>query len=306
MKEGKLKEGKASWSAEVSAAYRAAEWEKPENERICYDPIAQYFLGFPFTIVGRSPPPIGRVLTKIAIAYAERLTPGNPGYVVSRTRYIDDYLSTCINEGIEQLVILGAGYDSRAYRFEELKGKVKVFEVDHPATQKAKMRKVEKAFGSPPEHVAYIGIDFDKESLDERMFQSEYRLNLKTLFIWEGVSMFITVEGVDATLDFVRKSSGEGSSIIFDYILKSVLDGTCEYEEAEKWRSTCESIGEPYTFGIEKSAIGEFISERGFHRTKDIGTDFLRSAYIEAIDSKRKMPRHYRIVHAMVRHEGLA
>jgi methyltransferase (TIGR00027 family) len=236
MKEGKLKEGKASWSAEVSAAYRAAEWEKPENERICSDPIAQYFLGFPFTIVGRIPPPIGRALTKIAFAYAEHLTPGNPGYVVARTRYIDEYLRTCIHEGIEQLVILGAGYDSRAYRFEELKGKVKVFEVDHPATQTAKMRKVENALESPPEHIEYIGVDFDTESLDECMSQSEYRLSLKTLFIWEGVTMFITADGVDATLDFVKRSSGEGSSIIFDYILKSVLDGTCEFEEAEKWR----------------------------------------------------------------------
>lgn len=306
MKEGKLKEGKASWGAEVSAAYRAAESDRPENERVCYDPIAQYFLGFPFTVVGRSPPPIKKALTKIAFRRAERLTPGNPGYIVARTRYIDDYLRTCIREGIEQLVILGAGYDSRAYRFEELKGKVKVFEVDHPATQKVKMRKVEKAFGSLPDHVVYVGIDFDKQKLDERMFQSGYDQNLKTLFIWEGVTMLITAEGVDATLGFVARSSGEGSSIIFDYILKSVVDGTCEFEEGEKWRRTCESIGEPYTFGIEEGAIGEFLSERGFHLAKDIGTDFLKSAYIDAIDSSRKVPRHYRIVHATVKHEGLA
>jgi len=197
MKEAKLKGGKASWSAEVSAAYRAAESDRPKDERVCYDPIAQHFLGFPFTNIGRSPPAIKKPLIKIAFWYADWLTPGNPGYVVSRTKYIDDYLMKCIQESIEQLVILGAGYDSRAYRFEELKGKAKVFEVDHPATQKVKLSKVERSFGLPPDHIAYVGIDFDVEKLDERMFQSGYDQSLKTLFIWEGVTMLITAKGID-------------------------------------------------------------------------------------------------------------
>ena len=66
------------------------------------------------------------------------------GCVASRTRYIDDYLHECIDDEIKQLVILGAGYDSRAYRFDDLKGKVKVFELDHPATQKVKIEKIKK------------------------------------------------------------------------------------------------------------------------------------------------------------------
>jgi len=301
MKEQKPKEGKPSFGAEISAVYRADESNKPENIRVCYDPIAQHFLSSRFTIFGRIPP-LNAIYKSLGFWYAERVSPGVPGYVVARTAYIDDYLRTCIHDGIKQLVILGAGYDSRAYRFEELKGKVKVFEVDHPATQKVKITKVEKAFGSLPDHVVYVAIDFDKERLDERMFQSGYDPHLKTLFIWEGVNMFITAEGVDATLGIVTRSSGEGSSIIFDYILKSVVDGTCEFEEAEKTRRACEGIGEPFTFGIEEGTVGEFLSQRGFHRVKDIGTDFLKSAYIGAKDPNRKVTRFYRVVHATVKH----
>lgn len=297
MKEQKPKEGKPSWGAEFSALYRACESLRPENERVCYDPVAKHFLGPMLAMINRSP-----LLIKIGQWWTEWLIPGNTGYVVARTQYIDDYLKTCLHDGIEQLVILGAGYDSRAYRFQESIGKVKVFEIDHPATQRVKIKKVEKTFGSLPKHCVYVPVDFDRDRLDARMVESGYAPSLKTLFIWEGVTMFITAEGVDATLSFMAQRSGPSSSIIFDYILKSVVDGTCEFEEAEKWRRVCKNIlGEPYTFGIEAGIIGEFLSTRGFHQVGDIGADFLKSTYFKAVDQHREMPRHYRVVHATVK-----
>jgi methyltransferase (TIGR00027 family) len=132
------------------------------------------------------------------------------------------------------LVILGAGYDTRAYRFDKLKEEVKVFEVDHPATQKVKIEKVSKALGSLPGHVVYVSVDFEKERLDKKLSESGYNKSLKTLFIWEGVTMYLTAEAVDETLAFVAGNSGKGSSIIFNYIFRSVLDGTCELEYAPK------------------------------------------------------------------------
>lgn len=71
-------------------------------------------------------------------------------FLVARARYMDDFLQIYIDDGLEQLVILGAGFDSRAYRFEKLKGQVKVFEVDHPATQQAKLEKLKKYLSSFP------------------------------------------------------------------------------------------------------------------------------------------------------------
>jgi len=220
---------------------------------------------------------------------------------VIRTRYIDDYLKACIDDGIKQLVILGAGYDSRAYRFDGLKGKVKVFEVDNPATQKEKIEKVKKILGSLPDKVVYVPIDFHKEKLDERLFESGYDKNLKTLFIWEGVTMYIAAEAVDETLAFIVNNSGEGSSNIFNYIFQSVVDGTCEMEGAKKARKYVERKGEPWTFGIEEGTTEEFLSKRGFYQVKDAGYEFLRSVYCKGANQSRKVPEFARIVHATVK-----
>jgi methyltransferase (TIGR00027 family) len=212
-------------------------------------------------------------------------------------------LEARIDDGIEQLVILGAGYDSRAYRFDELKGKVKVFEVDHPATQTVKMEKVKKIFGSLPDHVVYVPIDFENQKLDERLFESGYDKNLKTLFIWEGVTYYIMPEAVDITLAFVAKNSGEGSSIIFDYVFQSVLDGTCGVAEVNRARKAYERIGTPLTsehprFGVEEGTIEGFLSERGFYQVVNITGDNFESAYSKGATQNKKL---WSTVYAMVK-----
>jgi len=216
-----MKKGQASRTAEGVAALRAVESLKPEDERVCYDPLAQHFLGAKYRLFGRS-----RFLTRLALWNAERRSPGVFGCLVGRTRYIDDCLKACIDDKIEQLVILGAGYDTRAYRFGELKEKVKVFEVDHPATQEVKIEKVSRMLGSLPGNVVYVPIDFEKERLDKKLFESGYDRSLKTLFIWEGVTMYLTAESVDRTLAFIAGYSGKGSRVVFDYLFESAIDGT--------------------------------------------------------------------------------
>jgi methyltransferase (TIGR00027 family) len=201
------------------------------------------------------------------------------GCIVARTRYIDDYLKTCIDAGIEQLVILGAGYDTRPYRFGELTEKVRVFELDHPATLNGKMKILEEIFGSIPQHVTYIPIDFDKESMAERLCASGFSRDPKTLFIWEGVTMYITAEAIDATLDFVARNSGKGSSIIFNYMLHSVVNGTCRRENADKMRQAYVKRGEPLVFGIPEGTVGEFLTRRGFRDVRDVDGEFLKRVY---------------------------
>src|SRR5512136_204935 len=111
-----MKEGKPSFSAEVMAFYRAAESAKPEAERLYYDPLAKSFLRLPLRLLAGS-----RLLSGMAIwFFTERWFPGGVGVVLARSRYVDDCLKDCLADGIGQLVILGAGYDSRAYRFRAL------------------------------------------------------------------------------------------------------------------------------------------------------------------------------------------
>lgn len=283
-----MKEGHMVWSAEAAAALRAAESMKPEHKRVCYDPLAKDFLSK------------NQLLIRILLWFAERLfIPGASPAQAARTVYIDDYLKSCIDDGIQQLVNLGVGYDSRAYRFGELRGQVKVFEVDHQATLKVKVEKVENIFGSLPDHVVYVPIDFEKEKLDERLFDSGYDRNQKTLFIWEAVSYYLTADEVEDTLAFIVENSGEGSSIIFDYMFQSVLDGTNKWKGANSWRRSIKR-SDGRNFGITEGTIEEFLSNRGFHQVKDASGEFLKNTYLKAIEQSERVFCEWGIVHATV------
>jgi methyltransferase (TIGR00027 family) len=199
--------------------------------------------------------------------------------IVSRTRYIDEYLLRCTENGIQQLVILGAGYDSRAYRFAALREGVRVFEVDHPATQAVKRKKIRALFGSLPSHVAYVPVDFGREGLFESLRVSGFENTARTLFIWEGVTMYLTASAVDETLLFIARNSGEGSSVVFNYVDKSVADGTCRLEAAREWAMALAKLGEPIRFGIENGAVYEFLAKRGFETVENATDELLDRTY---------------------------
>ncbi len=289
-----MKEGKPSISAEIGAVIRNIETKKPKNERLCYDPIAIAFIGKTKRVIGKIPP-----LRRLALWYIEQRHPFLFDCTPARTRYIDEYVNQCIDDGIEQLIILGAGYDSRAYRMERLKEKITVFEIDLPAIQKLKIQRLKKIIDPLPSNVVYIPIDFNTETLRQRMFQSEYDKDKKSLFIWEGVTPYLTAEAVDETLYFVARNSSPGSSIIFSYILKSVVDGTCQLEGAAAIREAFNI--ESLIFGIEEGTIESFMSERGYYQIKEISGDYYESEYFTGINRNRKGCCLCRVVSAKVK-----
>ncbi len=293
-----MKEGQASRTAANVTGFRVLESFKPANERVLDDPYAIRFLSGVSSILAKTRFLISsRLLVKIMDWYISSFIPGGINFDVVRARYIEDYLNQCIEDGIEQLVLLGAGYDSRALRFNALREKVKVFEVDHPDSQRIKKEKIRKIFGYLPGHVIYISVDFDKEKLDGKLFKGGYAKNLKTLFIWEGVTYYLTPEAVDATLAFIANNSGEGSSVIFDYSYESFIDGMVK--EGEKMRRKAAQLGEPFTFGIEEGNIEEFLSKRGFGQVKDMNAQSLHDLYFE--DTNRKLCPWLGVVHATVK-----
>jgi methyltransferase (TIGR00027 family) len=302
-----MKEGNPSYTAEIDAVIRAVETEKPEGERLCHDPFAVSFLGRTNNIIRVIPP-----LRKLALWYLEQVHPFMLDCIPARTRYIDECVNKGIDNGIKQLIILGAGYDSRAYRLKRLKGKVTVFEIDHPATQKLKKEKVKKILNPLPSNVVFVPIDFNKETLPQRMFQSGYDKHKKSLFIWEGVTPYLTAQAVDETLDFIANNSGPGSSIVFNYMLKSVVDGTCQIEAAKKIRKSFSrggltdfrsNRGDSLMFGIEEGTIETFLSERGFQLIKEISGDYYQTEYFTGPNGNRKGCCLCRIVYAAVKTE---
>jgi len=281
-----MRKNQSSLTAAGIAIVRAVESEKPADERICYDPYARQFIPvWMYCILGFF----------IKSGYAELRGPGVNGFLIARERYIDDVLRDFINQGLQQLVILGAGYDSRAYRFD-LPGRVKTFEVDHPVTQTDKLEKVQKVFGRNPEHITYVPVDFNTQTLSERLFSSGYDPGLISLFIWQGVTMYLTPEAIDTTLAFIVKSAAPGSAIVFDYVYRAVLDGIQKQSEISGMRRYRFMTGEGLTFGIPEGTAEAFLRRRGFQQVKDITTDELKAAYFTGKNASRKVAGGYGIV----------
>ena len=286
-----MPENRGSRTALFVAVVRAVESSKPEHLRICNDPYAHRFVSRAFFHLARLFERQGRT---------ERIAPGVFGFMVGRERHTDEYLRTRLHAGLEQLVILGAGYDARAYRFSELAGRVRVFEVDHPASQEAKLARLRKILGAVPEHVVYVPMDFAKQDLGSALLASGYDPGSRTLFIWQGVTQYLTPDVVDATLGFITSYSGEGSSVIFDYIYTSLLDGTAEHNEIAQMRESRWFKQEPLTFGLPEGSVRSFLERRGFTEVHDADAAFLHKTYFTGANETRSVAHGYAIASAVV------
>ena len=287
-----MRKSQSSMTAIGIAIVRAIESEKPAAERICYDPYARKFVnGALYHFV--------RFFDRLG--YSEKRGPGVMGFLTVRERHIDEYLKTCLANGVQQVVILGAGYDSRAYRFDEFKRGVKAFEVDHPATQQAKLKRLEKIFGAVPPYVTYVSIDFNTQTLKKRLCECGYDDRLRTLFIWQGVTQYLTPESVDSTLAFVVQCSAPGSSIIFDYMYTSLLDGTVRHGEVSQMRRNRWLSRETLAFGIPEGAITAFLEQRAFTQVCDANFKYLHDAYFTGVNAQRTVADGYAIVSAVVK-----
>ncbi|MGE5225190.1 MAG: SAM-dependent methyltransferase [Omnitrophica WOR_2 bacterium] len=284
-----MRKNQASITAEGIALIRAHESAKPVEDRVCYDPLARQFIS-----------PIFYALGFLFIPYGRRRSPGVEEFLIARTRYIDDYLSDSLKEGIDQLVILGAGLDSRAYRFEGIRNKVKTFEVDHPASQQVKLRKLKRIFGDIPEYVVYVPIDFSVETLD-KLFDYGYDENLTTLFIWEGVTYYITEKSVNDTFHFITCHSGEGSRLIFDYMYISALRAAHKRNEVSSMHRYSRMTGEDLIFGIEEGTIVDYLQKRSFDQIVSVDYQYFQKVYFSKGGMISPVAPIYAIVHARVK-----
>ncbi len=125
--------------------------------------------------------------------------------------------------------------------------------------------------------------------------------HLTTLFIWEGVSMYIDAESVDATLAVVAQNSGEGSGIIFDYTYQEVVSGESDRKEAIEWLKIAKKSTEPLLFGIGKSGLEQFLSERKFCNIKNITNNYFADNYFVGPNKGRASTPILAIAHAQIK-----
>jgi methyltransferase (TIGR00027 family) len=287
---------KQSKMAEGIAMQRFGESNKPEDERICYDPYAKHFIRPEVIEFGKTHPKKAKKL----IEDTESLFPGLSSSIMARVRYFDDFVKKSIEDGLEQLVILGAGYDTRAYRIEKLKNNIKVFELDHSNTQIFKIEKIREIFGSTLDNVVYVPVDFETEKFGEKLLAKGYESSKKTLFILEGLVMYIHPKAVAEIFQYIAENSGKGSEVIFDYYPQSVVDGTCKLEVGQNIRNHLIELEEPLQFGIKEDEIEDFLMEFGFSNIKNVTSADYKKAYFHGKNKNRDVCTLLYFAHALV------
>lgn len=290
-----MKQKQSSTTAEGMALVRAIESSRPEGVRICYDPIARALV-----------PGISFTLSKLVIdsgIYEQFFATGAIEFIAARERYIDDFLKASLSEGLDQVVILGAGFDTRAFRMAGIE-KTQVFEIDHPATQAEKLKRLKKVINPLPDHVTFIPVDFNTQSLGERLLASGYNEQGKTLFIWQGVTMYLTAEGVDRTLGFIASHSGPGSAVIFDYFFNEFLRDTSR-PDVKRIRRIVQVIGEEHLFGIDEGQLEPFLTQRGFRDVRNADAEELKQLYFTGPNARREVATGAAIASARVDKAGL-
>ncbi|MCC6612435.1 MAG: SAM-dependent methyltransferase [Anaerolineae bacterium] len=213
-------------------------------------------------------------------------SPGGYEYFIARTAYLDAVVEDALRSHVPQLVFLGAGYDTRAYRFADLLGDTRVFELDEAPTQTHKRAMLEAAKVAIPPGLTYVPIDFTSESLGDKLTAAGYREDVETLFIWEGVTYYLPPRTVDETMAYVRRHSAPGSRIAFDYMLpEDQLEGR---HGAEQSRAAMQAMytDEPLHFDMYELQVFGYLATRGFELVEHMTAEDMQARYLTLKDGK--------------------
>jgi methyltransferase (TIGR00027 family) len=200
-------------------------------------------------------------------------------YVIARTKYIDSVFNQAVSDGVEQVLIFGAGFDSRSIRLLTPDSSVKVFEVDAPVTQRAKKDRLVEVGVGLPENTVYVAVDFNKEDPEQKLVENGFQYGKRCLFILEGLLMYLDEVAVEETMSLIKRISGPDSRVVFDYIYSSVLRHEERYYGEEDMHKNVEDVGEPWGFGMDEGCIEDYLSDRGFRIIEELDGAMLDSRY---------------------------
>ncbi len=261
---------------------RAAMMSYPKEKRLFEDPYSEKLLPLLyrfFIILMRNPKKRDSIIKS-----REKAFPGFMGWFFCRERYVDDILKDSLTKKeVETVVNLGSGIDCRAYYIPGIE-KIRYFEVDHPTVIKKKIKKMKKILGELPDHVAYVPIDFQKQSLDAELKKAGYNLTSKTLFIWEAVTQYISKEANDSTFKYVAQAA-PGSKIVFSYILKSFINGKYIHDGIKRLAKYMLKKKNPvFIFGLDPADMKDYLFQYSLTLIEDIDSVEMQERYSKLVD----------------------
>ena len=244
----------------VAALRGLAELDDPA---IVSDPLAVELLPWTYATLVRAAARAPSV-TRIGQRALARATRNLSRHMALRTRAIDDVVASEALAGTKQLVLLGAGFDARAYRLPSLHDAI-VFEVDHPDTQ-AEKRAAIAAHRPLARDVRWVSIDFTRDSLEDVLARAGHDASARTTFVWEGVTMYLASSAIDATLDAIARLAARGS------VLTATYRDESRVVEALPVSALVRFAGEPFKTRMTPADIRARLERRTFAVEKDDGT----------------------------------
>tara|TARA_B100001778_G_scaffold113985_1_gene93357 strand:+ start:428 stop:1336 length:909 start_codon:yes stop_codon:yes gene_type:complete len=287
-------------TAQGVAKQRLIETIAGPDKRVINDPYADSFVigsGF-IKLMGH----------KLNAWLSEKLAPGFHEHLIARTKFIDELIEKSAVNGIEQYVILGAGYDSRAHRLE-LPSSLKIFEVDQPEVSDNKLAKLPKELPNS-ENVTYVNIDFSYQSLTDQLIGAGFDQEKSTIFTLEGVSQYITKEAVSSTIKELASLIKDTNSIFFMSYVDELLDKNPEAcfgegypnpaKKASLIKGLSAKVGEPWISFYSCAEIEDLLLQNGYSIQENVTLEDLNSLYFSPVGRTLNENQIFKLEHFVV------
>jgi methyltransferase (TIGR00027 family) len=199
-------------------------------------------------------------------------------FIAARSRYAEDLLGEAVGRGLRQYVILGAGLDTFAYRNPYTQARLRVFEVDHPATQSWKRAQLEVAGISIPASLTFVPVDFETQAMADGLRQATFDYGEPAFFSWLGVTPYLTGEAVASTLKFIANLK-PGSGVVFDYVISPSLLNPQQLSAFDELSKRVAMAGEPWQTFFDPSSLAAELKAFGFDEVVDLGPDEINARY---------------------------
>ena len=217
-------------------------------------------------------------------------------FILLRKRFVEDQLRAALQAGADQVVVFGAGYDPLPLRLAPEFPRVTFFELDYPATQEVKRRALEKHGAMSPQ-VVLVGVDFSRETAEDRLrAQVRFRPEAKSVFVAEGVLMYLEPADVDQLFAIVGRNGGPGSRFVFTLVETRAVAASERQQVIRGMALT----GEPVRSSLDRNEVEDFLRARGFECRTVADRDALRGLYLEPLAIDREVSEGTLIVVAEV------
>ena len=291
-----MKDDTSSKTAEAAAALRALHYLY-ETQHIFTDPFAIKLTNKKWKLIlsNRFFPQILKTTVMKPIYNAVG------GQILSRGRYAEDKLESSIKRGIKQYVILGAGMDTFALRYPNLLDKIKVFEIDHPATQKTKKEKLLKIIRTLPENLVFVPANFEKQTVSDALLNTSFDPKKPTFFSWMVTSYYLTEKSIFETLSSLINIATNNSEIVFDYYINDRLLTKEGLNEINATKAFVAKRGEVFLTSFDHQELIQKVNKIGYTLAELAPPDIIQKLYFLNRKDKLKAAQWCSMIHLKTR-----